>query len=96
MAEHVARTTVVVMRVLATAIGGAPGNMRIQSKPRCVMIMLRLAYRRLPAKTGREQGRQEDGEQCRSDIFGSATHGRILPDRIQWPDLNASIGIPFK
>lgn len=74
MAEHMAGTTMVVMRVLAATIGAAPGTMVILAKRRDVMAMLRLACGCLPSKTGRKQGRQEDGEQCRSDVFRRATH----------------------
>ena len=78
MAEHVAGTAMVVMRVLATAIVCVPGAMVILAKRGDVMTMLCLPCGRLPAKTGRKQGRQENGEQSRGDEFGGATHERIL------------------
>ena len=86
MAEHVAGAAMMVTRVLAAAIGGIPGAMLIVVKRRNVMAVLRLACGRLPSKTGRKQGRQENGEQCRSDVFGGATHWRIHPYRIKCPD----------
>ena len=68
MAEHVAGTAVVMIRLLTSAIGGAPGAMVILAKRRDVMTMLRLPRGRLPSKTGREQGRQQDSKQRCGDI----------------------------
>lgn len=78
MAEHVAGATVVVIRLLTATIGGILGTMVILAKRGDVMTMLCLPCGRLPSKTGREQGRQKDGEQCRSNEFGGAAHVRIL------------------
>lgn len=68
MAEHVAGTAVVVMRVLAAAFGGAPGAKVILSERNEVMTLLCRPCARLPAKTGRKQGRQQDCKQGRGDI----------------------------
>lgn len=62
MAEHVAGTTMMVIRALAVGIGGATGAMIIQVMHRDIVTVLGLPRGRLPSETGREQRRQQDCE----------------------------------
>ena len=79
MAEHVAGTAVVIVRHRIVVASRAVTAMVLRATERKDLLIMRsLTRRRLPTERRRKHGRQQDGEQCRSDIPEGAAHGGIL------------------